>query len=565
MVPAEGVRLLELACLQEALGPLLGCPCCAGQLQLREDCVQSSGLYSALCFACQACQHRLPLHTSCRASEGSGWQVNISTEQAKAQLGVGDDLLCRLFNIYRIPYHPQSDIPDSAIEDSIQSTEALLGGSIDTCRTNAILDSLLERDEPFRDFVCSLCHQSFDCLRMLKQHMNLHNIECLDNVNLMNSLHRSIDNRDDLLHVPIESIEPDTGLVFSSTDVEKSLQLSPKTQTVSGSLCDQRFQTLDILEENLDTDSIRGTFEYSENFDDSTSNLTESLNSEKEEIMQCPVESNVSSTLKVLKSPIKDSSTIHETRVHSNPAFDQALSINNEKEHKCGTLMSNTLKENQKDLKIDTVHSPIEAIVIETVLQFPTEVEAANQIVKSDHIIPTDNCSITLSGLEVLKNQTRTGSFTFLEQNPIETITSSIANTNDVKGPINATMKSKSHSDIVENHSYKTASKNNLSCTICDHVFENTDNFKKHTVQRCSRKQFKCTECSHSFTAKHELNDHCATSHVKNKYLCTICGKSYKKSSSLTQHSRKHTGALFRTTFCFYHSNKTTHLNLNYK
>lgn len=192
MVKAEGVRLLELSCLREALEPLLACRFCAtGRLELKEDLNKADKLYSALYLACGMCTHRLQIHTSRSLPEeihSCHWDVNRCTEQLKINLSIGEELIRKIFQGYRVPYqdpthhHDQKtegkvlDDLEEGIDDSvgtgdIEDEEELLKTPENVVKDRASSSKAVPRS---KSYTCLICHHEFRCLGALKQHSSEH-------------------------------------------------------------------------------------------------------------------------------------------------------------------------------------------------------------------------------------------------------------------------------------------------------------------------------------------------------------------------------------------------------
>ncbi|XP_046990834.1 zinc finger protein 37-like [Schistocerca americana] len=548
MVRAEGVRLLELTCLQEALGPLLGCPCCcSGQLQLHEDVRRSSGLYSALCFACQACHHRLPLHSSCR-SGSQGWQVNVYTQQVKAQLGLGEDMLRDLFRIYQIPYRARNASEDCSSGD-----------------TDALLDCFLDRGDAFRSFVCSLCDQTFECVRMLKQHMGLHtvhSIECLDSVNMMGSLDRSSNQQEDALHVPIESIVTEAALNFPSPDVEKTLQLSPKEEVFTSSACNQRFEGLDLLEQNLNGDSLHSTFEYTESFEEATSNFSESLSQPvKSELAQNSSRPDISGSkyLSCNSSP-NSSSAVSASQKLTCSVLEQQSVSHIEQKIPCVDVnslhLAKTNHSSEQEEKT-ALENNIDAIVINTALQFQTStIENNGMLNKHTQNNTSDSSELQLSTINTLKNSdcnnSNSNAFSSLDNGHglnsgmVETVNISIDSSVKVETRAvefsSLTDKLGVSPTETDKGGLDNCSITDFTCKICGQTFKRVGALKQHMVQHDSGGRYVCSECSSTFGDDIQLKKHVGEVHAKSKYSCSVCGKIFKKAFNLVQHARTHTG-----------------------
>lgn len=192
MVRAEGVRLLELSCLTEALEPLLACRfCTTGRLELKEDLNKADKLYSALYLACGMCTHRLKIHTSRSLPEETHscrWDVNHCTEQLKLNLSIDEELIRKIFQGYRVPYqepiHHDQETEGKALDE--------LEEGIDD---NVAIGDIEEEEEPLKTpekevnnrasssktsqrskgYTCLICRQEFHCLSALKQHSSDHN------------------------------------------------------------------------------------------------------------------------------------------------------------------------------------------------------------------------------------------------------------------------------------------------------------------------------------------------------------------------------------------------------
>lgn len=196
MVIAEGVRLLELSCLRDALEPLLSCRfCTAGRLELKEDLKKADKLYSALYLVCGMCPHRLQIHTSRplpKETHSCQWEVNHCTEQLQANLGINEEVLRNIFQGYRVPYqepvrHDQktevlgeveeeegrndSVVDEDAAADTEEEEELL--NAPDTVLNDGASDSKVSTRS--KHYTCLICHQEFHQLGALKQHSSEHN------------------------------------------------------------------------------------------------------------------------------------------------------------------------------------------------------------------------------------------------------------------------------------------------------------------------------------------------------------------------------------------------------
>jgi DNA-directed RNA polymerase subunit RPC12/RpoP len=191
MVRAEGVRLLELSCLREALEPLLACRFCAtGRLELKEDLKKADKLYSALYLACGMCTHRIQIHTSQSVPEETHscrWDVNHCTEQLKINLNIDEELLRKIFQGYRVPYqepthHNQKTegkvleemgegIDDNVAVGDVEEEEELLKTPEIVLKDRTSSSKASARS---KSYTCLICHQEFRCLGALKQHSREH-------------------------------------------------------------------------------------------------------------------------------------------------------------------------------------------------------------------------------------------------------------------------------------------------------------------------------------------------------------------------------------------------------
>jgi uncharacterized C2H2 Zn-finger protein len=192
MVRAEGVRLLELSCLKEALEPLLVCSfCTSGRLELKEDLNKADKLYSALYLACGMCPHKLPIHTSRSVAEETRscrWEVNHCTEQLKTNLSIDEELLKNVFQGYGVPYHEpvsQNQKAEENVLDELEGEDRIDGNfggdddveDIEEEELRETADSLT-KDEvcssktflKTKTYTCLICRQEFRHLGALKQH-----------------------------------------------------------------------------------------------------------------------------------------------------------------------------------------------------------------------------------------------------------------------------------------------------------------------------------------------------------------------------------------------------------
>lgn len=198
MVTAEGVRLLELSCLREALEPLLACRfCTVGRLELKEDLNKADKLYSALYLVCGMCPHRLQIHTSRSLPEGTHscrWEVNHCTEQLQANLGINEEILRNIFKGYRVPYqepicHDQKtggtvqgqfeeaegrndSVADEDTAADTELEEELLNTPDTVVKDGSSVSKVSSRS---KCYTCLICHQEFHQLAVLKQHSSEHN------------------------------------------------------------------------------------------------------------------------------------------------------------------------------------------------------------------------------------------------------------------------------------------------------------------------------------------------------------------------------------------------------
>ncbi|XP_023703512.1 zinc finger protein 771 isoform X2 [Cryptotermes secundus] len=192
MVRAEGVRLLELSCLREALEPLLACSfCTSGRLELKEDLNKADKLYSALYLACEMCPHKLQIHTSRSVSEETNschWEVNHCTEQLKTNLSIDEELLRNVFQGYGVPYREpvcQNQKAEEKILDDLEGEEGIdanVGGedmegeelleSADSLMKD--VGSISKASLRIKTYTCLICHQEFRRLGALKQHSSEH-------------------------------------------------------------------------------------------------------------------------------------------------------------------------------------------------------------------------------------------------------------------------------------------------------------------------------------------------------------------------------------------------------
>jgi len=198
MVIAEGVRLLEMSCLREALEPLLACRFCAtGRLELKEDLNKADKLYSALYLTCETCKHRLQIHSSRSVPEethSSHWEVNHCTEQLKINLSIDEELLRKVFQGYRVPYQEPTHHEKKAEEKALDELEE----GIDDSVVDVDAVQYIEEDEELlktadsvakggassskpsprsKSYTCLICHQEFRRLGALKQHSNEHSVQ----------------------------------------------------------------------------------------------------------------------------------------------------------------------------------------------------------------------------------------------------------------------------------------------------------------------------------------------------------------------------------------------------
>lgn len=196
MVRAEGVRLLELSCLREALEPLLACSfCTSGRLELKEDLNKADKLYSALYLVCEMCPHKLQIHTSRSVPEETHschWEVNHCTEQLKTTLSIDEELLVNIFQGYGVPYRKpicQNQKAGEKILDELEGEEGIdgnVGGEdggedMEEEELMETADSLTKdvgcssKGSPrTKTYTCLICHQEFRRLGALKQHSSEH-------------------------------------------------------------------------------------------------------------------------------------------------------------------------------------------------------------------------------------------------------------------------------------------------------------------------------------------------------------------------------------------------------
>lgn len=197
MVRAEGVRLLELSCLKEALEPLLVCSFCTGRLELKEDLNKADKLYSALYLACGLCPHKLQIHTSRSVPEETRscrWEVNHCTEQLRTNLSIDEELLRNIFQGYGVPYRApacQNQKAEANIPDELEGEDGTDGnaGVDDDDVGNIEEEELLETADTVgkdagcgsktspksKTYTCLICHQEFHRLGALRQHSIEHN------------------------------------------------------------------------------------------------------------------------------------------------------------------------------------------------------------------------------------------------------------------------------------------------------------------------------------------------------------------------------------------------------
>jgi len=201
MVTAEGVRLLELSCLREALEPLLACRfCTVGRLELKEDLNKADKLYSALYLVCGMCPHRLQIHTSRPLPEETHscrWEVNHCTEQLQANLGINEEVLRNIFKGYRVPYQEpvcHNQKTEGRVQGEFEEEErrndsvADEDAAADTEEEEELLNTPDTPDTLVKDgsslskvssrskcYTCLICHQEFLQLAVLKQHSSEHN------------------------------------------------------------------------------------------------------------------------------------------------------------------------------------------------------------------------------------------------------------------------------------------------------------------------------------------------------------------------------------------------------
>jgi DNA-directed RNA polymerase subunit RPC12/RpoP len=196
MVRAEGVRLLELSCLREALEPLLACSfCTSGRLELKEDLNKANRLYSSLYLACGMCPHKLQIHTSRPIPDETHsccWEVNHCTEQLKTNLSIDEELLRNIFQGYGIPYHEpihQNQKAEEKILDELEGEEGIddnvagedAVGDIEEEELLETTDSVVKNvvssskaSPRTKTYTCLICHQEFHHLGALKQHSSQH-------------------------------------------------------------------------------------------------------------------------------------------------------------------------------------------------------------------------------------------------------------------------------------------------------------------------------------------------------------------------------------------------------
>ncbi|XP_021922081.1 zinc finger protein 771-like, partial [Zootermopsis nevadensis] len=187
LVRAEGVRLLELSCLREALEPLLACTYCnTGRLELKEDLKKADKLYSALYLACGMCTHRLQIHSSWSLTEETHscrWHVNRCTEQLKINLSIDEELIKKIFQGYRVPYqepthHDQKmegmilDELEEGIDDNVAIGD--IGEEEEMLKTleNVVNGkaSSSKAAPKSKSYTCLFCRQEFRSRKVLKQH-----------------------------------------------------------------------------------------------------------------------------------------------------------------------------------------------------------------------------------------------------------------------------------------------------------------------------------------------------------------------------------------------------------
>ncbi|XP_069698218.1 zinc finger protein 771-like [Periplaneta americana] len=204
MVRAEGVRLLELSCLREALEPFLACRFCStGRLELKEDMKKANKLYSALYLACETCFHCLEIHSSRPLSEemhSCHWEVNRCTEKLMINLNIDEELLKKVFQGYNVPYpiqdsHHIPEIEEEMLEEQEEFEEGtddiardedsieLMGEALDEGEDLLKTSDNVERESGAsvsktvmrnKRYTCLICHQEFRRLGELKQHSSEH-------------------------------------------------------------------------------------------------------------------------------------------------------------------------------------------------------------------------------------------------------------------------------------------------------------------------------------------------------------------------------------------------------
>ncbi|CAG5136803.1 unnamed protein product, partial [Candidula unifasciata] len=88
-------------------------------------------------------------------------------------------------------------------------------------------------------------------------------------------------------------------------------------------------------------------------------------------------------------------------------------------------------------------------------------------------------------------------------------------------------------------------------CTYCTKEFKKPSDLVRHIRIHTHEKPYKCTQCFRAFAVKSTLTAHIKTHSGLKEYRCDVCGKMFSTQGSLKVHLRLHTGEKpFRCNIC---------------
>ncbi|XP_062571950.1 histone-lysine N-methyltransferase PRDM9-like [Saccostrea cucullata] len=105
---------------------------------------------------------------------------------------------------------------------------------------------------------------------------------------------------------------------------------------------------------------------------------------------------------------------------------------------------------------------------------------------------------------------------------------------NNIHHVENTTVNDKSTKLISVTNPYK--------CTVCDKVFNQSENLYRCMLTHTGDKPYKCNVCGKAFNQSQNLQRHMRTHTGDKPYKCDMCGKAFNQSHHLQSHMRTHTG-----------------------